>query len=120
MSAAPRPRGVQMGAAPAGKRAAERRGPITRSGLLPWVFPAMLLVAAVDVLLSGRDLATSFQALEMVSAPARPAVVDWLQRAVSLLLLAASLEQAMQTLRRNQAIAKVFSQAGVSYHAPGG
>ena len=36
------------------------------------------------------------------------------------IVLAASLEQAVQTLRRNQAIAKVFSQAGVSYHAPGG
>ncbi len=73
--------------------APDKGSPVARSGLLPWVFPAMLLVAAVDVLLSGRDLATSFQALQVVSAPGRPAVVDWLQRGVSLLLLVASVEQ---------------------------
>jgi len=36
------------------------------------------------------------------------------------IVLAASLEQAVQTLRRDQLIAKVFRQFGVSYHAPGG
>lgn len=63
------------------------------TGLLPWIFPAMVAVPAMDVLLSGRDLAESYIALGTVSAPPRAGVVDWLQRAVSLLLLAASVEQ---------------------------
>ncbi len=66
---------------------------LRRAGLLPWIFPALLLVPAVDVLLSGRNLTEAAAALEMAGPGPRAALVDWLQRAVSLLLLAASLEQ---------------------------
>ena len=66
---------------------------LRRAGLLPWIFPALLAVPAFDVLLSGRDLADSLVALEAVAPAPRAAVVDWLQRGASLLLLVASLEQ---------------------------
>jgi O-antigen ligase len=67
-----------------------------RTGFLYWMFPAMLAIAALAVLLSNRDLAEAFtkleesaQGLESVRNP----IVIWLQRAVSLLLVAASLER---------------------------
>ncbi len=63
------------------------------TGLLPWVFPAMLSVGAVHVLLSDRNLADSFVTLQSVAEPARPALAAWWQRAVSLLLLVAAVEQ---------------------------
>lgn len=61
--------------------------------LLPWIFPAMLLMPAAEVLWTQRELADSFQQLQALVAPARAPALVWLQRAVSLLLLAASLEQ---------------------------
>ena len=63
------------------------------TGLLPWIFPAMLSVGAVHVLLSDRNLADSFVALQSVAEPARPALAAWWQRAVSVLLLVAAVEQ---------------------------
>ena len=61
--------------------------------LLPWIFPAMLLMPAAEVLWTQRELADSFQQLQALVAPARAPALVWLQRAVSLLLLAASMEQ---------------------------
>ncbi len=69
------------------------RTPLAATGLLPWVFPAMLSVGAVEVLLSNRDLADSFTALQAVAEPVRPALATWWQRAVSVLLLVAAVEQ---------------------------
>ena len=66
---------------------------LRQAGLLPWIFPALLAVPAFDVLLSGRDLADSLVALEAVAPAPRAALVNWLQRCASLLLLVASLEQ---------------------------
>ncbi len=63
------------------------------TGLLHWALPAMLLVGAVDVATSGRDLTESFSDLQALTAPARLPAVMWLQRAVSLLLLVAALAQ---------------------------
>jgi O-antigen ligase len=70
----------------------------TRVGLLPWVFPAMLALAALGVLLSGRDLAQAFLDLEReteggAGAIVRHPMMPWAQRAVSLLLVAASIER---------------------------
>jgi O-antigen ligase len=67
------------------------RGPTT--GLLHWAFPAMLLVGALAAATSGRDLTQSFSDLQAITEPARPMILVWVQRAVSLLLLLAALEQ---------------------------
>lgn len=53
----------------------------------------MLLVGAVHVATSGRDLTQSFSDLQVLSDPVRGPAAVWLQRAVSLLLLVAALEQ---------------------------
>ncbi len=63
------------------------------TGMLHWAFPAMLLVGAVDVATSGRDLTQSFSDLQALAEPVRLPAVVWLQRAVSVLLLVAALEQ---------------------------
>lgn len=75
----------------------DRRGRPASTGLLHLVFPAMLLLTSVDVALSGRDLTQAFADLEksaQAAAPsARPVLEVWMQRAVSLLLVAASLHR---------------------------
>jgi O-antigen ligase len=61
-------------------------------GLLHWMLPLMFGVVAVSVLLSGRDLSRMFQ--ELASGPESvPAAQAWLQRLVSLLLLAISAQR---------------------------
>ncbi len=62
-------------------------------GLLPWVFPAILAVTALNVVLTNRDLTQGFAQLQVIAEPVRPAAVAWLQRGVSLLLLLAAVEQ---------------------------
>lgn len=62
-------------------------------GLLPWIFPAILAVAALNVVLTDRDLTQGFAQLQVIAEPVRPAAVAWLQRGVSLLLLLAAVEQ---------------------------
>lgn len=68
-------------------------GPTT--GLLHWAFPAMLLVGALAAATSGRDLTQSFSDLQAIAEPARPTILVWVQRAVSLLLLLSALEQVL-------------------------
>ena len=73
------------------------RRPGTTAGFLFWMFPAMLLVAALDVLLSGRDLTQAFLELEQstqaITEPTRAPIATWILRGVSVLLIAASLER---------------------------
>lgn len=57
-----------------------------------WVFPAMLALAAVAVLVSGRDLSEQYAQLQS-SAQARSPVMTLAQRAVSLLLLLLSVHR---------------------------
>ncbi|HZY20177.1 MAG TPA: O-antigen ligase family protein [Ramlibacter sp.] len=68
-----------------------------RKGFLHWVFPAMLGLAALDILLSGRDLTQAYLELAKETEGAleftRHPVMTWVQRGVSLLLIAASLER---------------------------
>ncbi len=68
-----------------------------RDGLLFLIFPAMLVLTAMEVLLSGRDLTQLFLTLQAemhaIEVAARPALLAWVQRGVSLMLLAASLER---------------------------
>ena len=68
------------------------------TGMLPLTFPAILLVGAVDIVASGRDLTQSFFDLQTLTEPVRLSTVVWLQRAVSLLLLVAALEQVINHL----------------------
>ena len=60
--------------------------------LLPWVLPAMLLVGAVTVLLSGRVLSQNFQDLARGTMVIHP-IAEWLQRLVSVFLMAVCLER---------------------------
>ncbi len=70
-------------------RLAQRASP----GLLPWIFPAILAVTALNVVLTNRDLTQAFAELQVITVPVRPPAVAWLQRVVSLLLLLAAVEQ---------------------------
>jgi O-antigen ligase len=68
-----------------------------RDGLLFLIFPAMLVLTGLEVLLSGRDLTDAFLMLEkdtqaLERATRHPAIA-WLQRGVSLLLLAVCFER---------------------------
>lgn len=73
------------------------RRPGITAGFLFWMFPAMLTVAALEVLLSNRDLTQSFieleQSMQAITEPSRLPVVAWTLRGVSVLLIAASLER---------------------------
>jgi hypothetical protein len=64
-------------------------------GFLHWTFPAMIMLAAVGVLVSGRDLTMG---LEQLAPVGRPPMLQWLQRGVSLLLLLASAERILYHL----------------------
>lgn len=68
-----------------------------RTGFLFLMFPAMLMVGALAVLLSNRDMTQAFLALEQsaesIVDPVQNPIVVWVQRGVSLLLIAASLER---------------------------
>lgn len=76
--------------------AAERWKP-RRDGLLFLIFPAMLALTGLEILLSGRDLTESFLMLEKemqaLERSTRDPVVAWVQRGVSLLLLAVCFER---------------------------
>lgn len=75
----------------------DRAGAAPGAGFLHLVFPAMLLLTALDVALSGRDLTQAFAELERSAQDAAPSVRHpveiWGQRAVSVLLVAASLHR---------------------------
>lgn len=68
-----------------------------RDGLLWLVFPAMLVLVAMEALLSGRDLTQAFLALQremqsLVESSRHP-LLAWVQRGVSLMLIAVCLER---------------------------
>ena len=68
-----------------------------RDGLLFLIFPAMLVLTGLEVLLSGRNLTEAFLMLERETQALEQAVrnpaIAWLQRGVSLLLLAVCFER---------------------------
>lgn len=66
---------------------------IRENGYMNWVMPLMLGFAAVDVLLSGRDLSMVFAELAGMAQATRSSLMPWLQRAMSVLLLLISLER---------------------------
>ena len=63
------------------------------TGLLHWIFPAMLALIGLGIFMSGRDLSVLFLDLSQTGPSERPALVAWFQRGVSLLLLLAAAEQ---------------------------
>jgi len=85
------------------------------TGILHWVFPAMLAVVALTALLSGRDLSQNFNELASGGSIQHPAI-PWAQRLVSLILVAASAERIINhfTLRKRMPSA-LLTAAFVSY-----
>lgn len=63
------------------------------NGYMNWVLPLMLGLAAVDVLLSGRDLSMVFAELAGMAQATRSPLMPWLQRAVSLVLVIIAIER---------------------------
>lgn len=62
-------------------------------GYLSWIFVAMLGLGALDVLLSGRNLSLIFLELASGSGGSQHPIMPWVQRFVSVLLLAAVAER---------------------------
>jgi O-antigen ligase len=63
------------------------------TGYFNWVMPLMLAFAAVDVLLSGRDLSMVFAELAGIAQANRSPLMPWLQRGISVVLLLISIER---------------------------
>ena len=81
------------------------------NGFLHWLFPAMLALAALDVLLSNRDLTQAFLQLEREAEGAldmtRSPIMVWVQRGVSVLLIAASLERIVSHFVQHRAVPSI-------------
>ncbi len=79
-------------------------------GYLHWVMPALLLIMATGVWLSGRDLTSHFLGPEFTPDPPRPPLLDVLQPLLSLLLLAISAERILThwLLRQGQPMAPML------------
>lgn len=63
------------------------------TGLLHWIFLAMIGLIALSIFMSGRDLSVLFLNLSVSTESPRQPLVAWVQRGVSLLLLLAAAEQ---------------------------
>jgi O-antigen ligase len=93
------------------------------AALLAWLFPAMLLLTALDILGSGRDLNATFAHLERSAEAAAPLIERgslqvWMQRLVSLLLIAATLPRIVAHLLRGRiAPAPLLTAAFLVYWA---
>ena len=66
---------------------------LRESGYMNWVLPLMVAFAATDVLLSGRDLSMVYAELAGMAGSSRHALMPWIQRAVSVVLLLISFER---------------------------
>jgi O-antigen ligase len=66
---------------------------LRNEGYMNWVMPLMVAFAAVDVLLSGRDLSQVYMELAGLTQSTRHWIMPWLQRAVSVVLLLISVER---------------------------
>jgi hypothetical protein len=63
------------------------------SGWFHWVLPLIILLGALDVLLSQRDLSRVFLQLAGLAEAYRSPAMPWIQRAVSVVLLLVSIER---------------------------
>jgi len=66
---------------------------LREQGYMNWVLPLMVAFAAVDVLLSGRDLSQVYMELAGLTQSTRSWIMPWLQRLVSVVLLIISVER---------------------------
>jgi O-antigen ligase len=73
------------------------------AGLMPYIFPAILALVALHVVMSGRDLTQAFLTLSNTESD-RGVIVTWAQRAVSLLVVAATVEQVLAHVRQDRAL----------------
>lgn len=89
-----------------------RRAAAPSSGILFWMFPAMLAVGGLGVLLSNRDLTQAFLELEAAVDPVQNPIVVWVQRGVSLLLIAGSLERLASHFGQQRQVPSVSLMAG--------
>jgi len=71
------------------------------AGLMPYIFPAMLALVALQTFMSGRDLTQHFQTLSNIES-SRGILVIWFQRGVSLLLVIAAAEQVIAHLMQRR------------------
>ena len=71
---------------------------LSPAGYLHWVLPLMVLLSAIDVLLSGRDLSMVYAELAGLQQGSRHALMPWIQRAFSLALLVICLHAATSHL----------------------
>jgi O-antigen ligase len=67
--------------------------PLRTNSFINWVLPLMVVFAAIDVLLSGRDLSQTYAELAGLTAASRHPIMPWVQRAFSLVLLLISLHR---------------------------
>lgn len=66
---------------------------LSPTGSIKWVLPLMVLLAAIDVLLSGRDLSMVYAELAGLQQANRHAAMPWIQRAFSLVLMVICVER---------------------------
>lgn len=71
---------------------------------LHWIFPAILGLAALEVLLSGRDLTEAFTDLESKAEVVRHPLLAWVQRGVSLMLIVGSIERIARHMINRQPV----------------
>jgi O-antigen ligase len=91
---------------------------IRENGYFNWVLPLMVAFAAVDVLLSGRDLSMVFAELAGMAQANRSPIMPWLQRALSVVLLLVSLERIAHHFSTNRRVPSVaLAAAYVTYWA---
>lgn len=114
------PRATAAPRAAADATPAKARAQAGRHGWLHLVFPAMLMLAALAVLLSGRNLSENFLDLaresESLVQVTRHPVLAWVQRGVSVLLLLASIERiASHFLQRRPVHAPVLTLAFLTF-----
>ncbi|MES2784454.1 MAG: O-antigen ligase family protein [Pseudomonadota bacterium] len=75
------------------------------TGYLNWIIAAMIVLGAVDVLLSGRDLSSLFRELASgAGSGSRHPITPWLQRLVSVLLMVAVAERIANHFKRHRRV----------------
>ncbi|MDB5947014.1 MAG: putative rane protein [Ramlibacter sp.] len=73
-------------------------------GILHWAFPAIVVLAALTILVSGRDLSGSFVDLQSQAEEVRAPLIAWAQRFVSVLLLVAAAERIVSHLAYREVV----------------
>lgn len=86
------------------------------TGFFHWVLPAMVGVLALTTLLSGRDLSQNYTDLHASVEVVRHPIIPWVQRIVSLLLVAAAMERVLSHITQHRHLpAPVLTWALVFY-----